>query len=127
MKSNNIEQLGQVEQNEINHKWPSILATIVDVLKAELERQGEKSDKIAQAKGLTFAIAQYFGGSSFYLPTGLHLKNALRNIEIYHRFTGNNVRELTKEFNLSESHIYAILREQRKLQKERNDKNPKFN
>lgn len=65
MKSNNIEQLGQVEQNEINHKWPSILATIVDVLKAELERQGEKSDKIAQAKGLTFAIAQYFGDRLF--------------------------------------------------------------
>ncbi|WP_158077962.1 Mor transcription activator family protein [Canicola haemoglobinophilus] len=54
------------------------------------------------------------------------MKVALRDIEIYQRFAGNNIAELTKEFNLSESHIYAILREQRKLQKERNDKNPKL-
>ncbi|STO59171.1 Uncharacterized conserved protein [Canicola haemoglobinophilus] len=68
MTTNNIEQLGKVQQNEINHKWPSALAELADVLKFELEKQGNIKDKAMQAKALAFALAQHLGGA-FYLFT----------------------------------------------------------
>ncbi len=57
--------------------------------------------------------------SLFYLPTGTVLQDALRNVQIYNEFKGNNVPDLVKKYNLSESHIYAIIREQRTLSRKR--------
>lgn len=115
-----FDHLDHVPANEIMHKWPSTLAEIIDILTCELVRQGENSDNAkSKAAKLTGVMAHYFGGKSVYLPTGDVLKDALRNVQIYHDFDGRNVSELVSKYRLSESHIYAILREQRALLRKR--------
>ena len=115
-----FDHLDNIPANEIYHKWPSTLSDIIEILKCELIRQGEDLDKAqGSAAKLVGVMAHYFGGKSVYLPTGEVLKDALRNVKIYQEFDGKNVPELVSKYRLSESHIYAILREQRALLRKR--------
>ncbi|MGR6980831.1 Mor transcription activator family protein [Testudinibacter sp. P27/CKL/0425] len=111
-----IDNLDHIPAEELAHRWPQSLAELIDVLACELTRQGTDSDKAKQtAAKLAGVIAHYLGGRSTYIPNGAVLKDALRDYSIYAKFSGRNVPELCKEFNLSESHIYAIIRQQRTL------------
>lgn len=105
---------------ELTNRWPTLLVEVIDVMQAELQRQqfAETQAKLTASK-LVGVMAHYFGGKSFYLPAGDKIKEALRDVQIYQEFTGNNVRELIKKYRLSESTIYAILRTQRALQRKR--------
>ncbi|WP_424405271.1 Mor transcription activator family protein [Pasteurella sp. PK-2025] len=115
-------QLDNAPQNEVATKWPSLLGEMLDVVKSELLAQGMTSNEaMEQSKKIIFAISSYFGGQSVYLPTGTILKKALRNYEIFNNFKGDNIKELIRKYQLSESQIYSILREQRQLQRKRND------
>lgn len=115
-----FDHLDQIPANEIYHKWPGTLSEIIEILSCELVRQGENADNAkGKAAKLVGVMAHYFGGKSVYLPTGDVLKDALRNTQIYHEFNGKNVAELVSKYRLSESHIYAILREQRALLRKR--------
>lgn len=119
MKNRTVDTLDEQD----NHKWPSLLVEVADVIANELNKQGETEENASKkAKQITFAIGCHFGGSSFYLPSGHILKTALRDYEIFQAFNGANIKELVHRFNLSESSVYAIIRKHRKLQKERNDK-----
>ncbi|TEW31412.1 transcriptional regulator [Histophilus somni] len=116
-----FDALDHIPDIEIKNRWPTTLANIIDVMRTELVRQGLAQDSAnKQASKLVGVIAHYFGGQSIYLPTGDKLKEALRNTAIYQDFTGNNVPELVRKYQLSESHIYAIIREQRALYRRRN-------
>ena len=86
----------------------------------------EPEAKLTASK-LVGVMAHYFGGKSFYLPAGDKIKEALRDVQIYQDFTGNNVPELIKKYRLSESTIYAILRTQRALQRKRHQMDLNFN
>lgn len=86
----------------------------------ELMRQGEgKENAVQKSSKLAAVIGHYLGGRSMYIPTGVTLKDALRDYLIYERFDGKNIAELTKEYRLSESHIYAIIRQQCSLLRRR--------
>ncbi|WP_386695869.1 Mor transcription activator family protein [Lonepinella sp. MS14435] len=116
-------KLENIPQSETNNKWPDLLVEIIDVFAKEFEKQGEDAQKArTQANHFTFTLAEYFGGRSFYLPSGTRLKATVRAYTIFKEFNGNNIKELVKKYHLSESHIYNILRIQRKKQKERNNK-----
>lgn len=106
--------------DELESRWPSLLVEVIDVMQAELLRQNfaEPQAKLTASK-LVGVMAHYFGGKSFYLPAGDKIKEALRDAEIYHDFTGKNVSALVKKYRLSESTIYAILRQQRMLHRKR--------
>ncbi|HEH9616933.1 Mor transcription activator family protein [Pasteurella multocida] len=115
-----FDNLDNIPEAEIFHKWPRTLTEMIELMTSELVRQGEtKEEAQKKASKLTGLLAYYFGGQSFYLPTGTVLKDALRNVQIYNEFKGNNVPDLVKKYNLSESHIYAIIREQRTLSRKR--------
>lgn len=115
-----FDRLDGIPDMEIFHKWPRTLTEIIEVMSAELVRQGENTDNAKRkASKLVGVMAHYFGGQSIYLPTGETLQEALRNVQIFDEFRGNNVAELVKKYRLSESHIYAILREQRALARKR--------
>ncbi|AWW56549.1 Mor transcription activator family protein [Pasteurella multocida] len=115
-----FDNLDKIPDDEILHKWPRTLTEIIDVMQAELERQGfAETDAKKTSCKLVGVMAHYFGGQSFYLPSGNILKDALRNVMIFKDFKGNNVPELIRKYNLSESHIYAIIREQMALQRKR--------
>lgn len=115
-----FDNLDKIPDSEIFHKWPRTLSEIIEVLEAELIRQGYEAEKARMlASKLTGVMAHYFGGQSFYLPTGEVLKEAIRNVMIFREFKGNNISALIRKYGLSESHIYAIIREQLKLQRKR--------
>ncbi|WP_279488096.1 Mor transcription activator family protein [Aeromonas veronii] len=69
----------------------------------------------AQARKLALVQAHYMGGRAYYIPTGDHLKAALRDRAIWDEFNGRNVEELSRVYNLSVPQIYAVLATQRRL------------
>ena len=115
-----FDHLDQIPSVELEKRWPSLLVEVIEVMQAELLRQNFAEDKAKKtASKLVGVIAHYFGGKSFYLPAGDKIKEALRDAQIYQEFNGKNVPELIKKYRLSESTIYAILRNQRTLQRKR--------
>lgn len=115
-----FDHLDQIPSVELENRWPSLLVEVIDVMQAELLRQNFAADKAkTTASKLVGVMAHYFGGKSFYLPAGDKIKEALRDAQIYQEFNGKNVPELIKKYRLSESTIYAILRNQRTLQRKR--------
>jgi Mor family transcriptional regulator len=101
---------------EVKHSWPQALAELVDVLSECRKKQGVAEDT-AQKEGLQLAleIADYFGGMQFYLPKAITLKNEMRNIQIWHEFTGRNVKELARKHKLTEVCVYKIIRTRMQL------------
>nr|DAY08765.1 MAG TPA: hypothetical protein [Caudoviricetes sp.] len=115
-----FDHLDQIPSVELENRWPSLLVEVIEVMQAELLRQNFAEDKAKKtASKLVGVMAHYFGGKSFYLPAGDKIKEALRDAQIYQEFNGKNVPELIKKYRLSESTIYAILRNQRTLQRKR--------
>ena len=115
-----FDHLDQIPSVELENRWPSLLVEVIEVMQAELLRQNFAEDKANKtASKLVGVMAHYFGGKSFYLPAGDKIKEALRDAQIYQEFNGKNVPELIKKYRLSESTIYAILRNQRTLQRKR--------
>lgn len=115
-----FDHLDQIPNVELENRWPSLLVEVIEVMQAELLRQNFAEDKAKKtASKLVGVMAHYFGGKSFYLPAGDKIKEALRDAQIYQEFNGKNVPELIKKYRLSESTIYAILRNQRTLQRKR--------
>lgn len=123
-----FDHLDTIPSAELTNRWPSLLVEVIDVMQAELQRQkvAEPEAKLTASK-LVGVMAHYFGGKSFYLPAGDKIKEALRDVQIYQDFTGNNVPELIKKYRLSESTIYAIFRTQRALQRKRHQMDLNFN
>lgn len=115
-----IDRLDEIPDEELKHRWPQTLAELIDVIACELVRQNMEQNKAKKtAAKLAQAIAHYLGGRSAYIPNGHAIKEALRDYLIYAQFDGRNVPTLCREFNLSEGHIYGIIRQQRALLRRR--------
>ncbi|WP_022944638.1 Mor transcription activator family protein [Pseudoalteromonas ruthenica] len=106
------------ELDGVRKRWPSTLQSLVMLLQRELEKKNiADADKLAE--GLTFALSHYFGGRDIYLPTDKRLKAALRDIQIWAEFKGNNVECLAIKFSLTERRVLEIIQEQREAENAR--------
>jgi len=112
------DRLDQIPTAELKAKWPKALAEMVDVLSCELRRQGVAEPALT-ARKLMLVQAHYMGGRAYYLPTGDHLKAALRDRAIWDEFDGKNVDALARRHGLSVPQTYAVIAEQRKLCRKR--------
>lgn len=112
-----IDQLDTVPETEIRRQWPRALAGLVDIFEREFCRQGMDGQEARRlARNAVVAQAGYMGGRSWYLPTGEALFAALRHHEIFTRwYNGEAIEALRCEYRLSQTQIYAIIREQRQL------------
>lgn len=112
-----IDHLDQVPEADLRRQWPRALAGLVDIIEREFCRQGmEVRDARRLARNAVVAQAGYMGGRSWYLPTGESLFAALRHHEIFARWhNGEDIEALRCEYHLSQTQIYAIIREQRRL------------
>ncbi|MFB0777786.1 Mor transcription activator family protein [Aeromonas salmonicida] len=82
-----VDRLDQIPPSELTAKWPKALAELVDVLACELVRGGMAPDIArSQARKLALVQAHYMGGRAYYIPTGEHLKAALRDRAIWDEF-----------------------------------------
>ncbi len=73
----------------------------------------------AQARKLALVQAHYMGGRAYYIPTGDHLKAALRDRAIWDEFNGRNIDALARKHGLSVPQTYAVVAEQRLLARRR--------
>ncbi|OEC52141.1 MULTISPECIES: Mor transcription activator family protein [unclassified Aeromonas] len=111
-----VDRLDQIPASELTAKWPKALSELVDVLACELIRGGMAQEQAkAQARKLVLVQAHYMGGRAYYIPTGDHLKAALRDRAIWDEFNGRNIDQLARKHGLSVPQTYAVVAEQRKL------------
>lgn len=96
---------------ELRSNWPATLQSINELILSELKRMGFEEQMLADK--LTMALGQYFGGRDIYIPKGDNLRQAIRNIEIWRKFTGFNDKQLAHEYGLTERQLRNILSQQR--------------
>ncbi|MBL0519634.1 MULTISPECIES: Mor transcription activator family protein [Aeromonas] len=111
-----VDRLDQIPASELTAKWPKALSELVDVLSCELVRGGMEQELAkAQARKLALVQAHYMGGRAYYIPTGDHLKAALRDRAIWDEFNGRNIDQLARKYCLSVPQTYSVVAEQRRL------------
>ncbi|WP_411832305.1 Mor transcription activator family protein [Pseudoxanthomonas mexicana] len=97
-------------------KWAQGLVQLVEVQEATFTRMGlEGGEAFRLARAATLAIAEYQGGRGMYLPRGDQLRAALRDAEIYRRARRGNIPQLAREYQLTDQHVWRIVRQQRAL------------
>lgn len=91
--------------------WSGNLVACVEVIAAALARKGRKpAEASSDAKDATMALADYFGGRQFYMPSGAKLRALARQediIEAVNR-TGN-VQQVARDFGMSAARVYQIV------------------
>lgn len=120
---NLLDQLDSVPESELQSRWPQLLADMVDLFRAELLRQGYDDPKARLAASkLVTALSHYHGGRAVYLPTGDALKAALRDNQLFIEWSltsKGDIDGLAKKYGLTNSTVYAILRQQMALHRKR--------
>lgn len=102
------------------HYWPGDLVELAEVIRAQLKHEGVDDEAIyQQVERVLLAMSFLCGGRNYYLPKGDRIKNALRDKRIYDAFAGNNHRELSRQYKLSEQKIYEVIRAQTQLHRSR--------
>ncbi|MEQ5119517.1 Mor transcription activator family protein [Morganella morganii] len=117
-----LDQLDNIPETELQSRWPQLLADIVDLFSAELARQGYDAPAARLSAGkLAGSLAHYYGGRAVYLPTGDALKAALRDNQLFLDWTlaKQDVDGLARKYSLTNSTVYAILRQQMILHRKR--------
>ncbi|EFC1623769.1 transcriptional regulator [Shigella sonnei] len=116
-----IDRLDDIPDDELKKNWPGTLRDLVDVISAELHRQGiEPAQAGMLARKVAAAQAGYMGGRGYYLPVGESLFTELRNNEIFSRWSqGEKIETLRRHYQMSETQIYSVIRTQRRLHQER--------
>lgn len=116
-----IDRLDDIPDDELKKNWPGTLRDLVDVISAELHRQGiEPAQAGMLARKVAAAQAGYMGGRGYYLPVGESLFIELRNNEIFSRWSqGEKIETLRRHYQMSETQIYSVIRNQRRLHQER--------
>lgn len=106
-----LASLAAVQESAV--KWPKLLANMVDVANAALVRDGLAAQQASHyARVVMFALGQYFGGVTTYIPTGDNLRRALRDDTIFRRCGKEAPVTLAREYGLSEQRVYQIVGEQ---------------
>lgn len=118
----NNDILGNLDDNALHdkHYWPGDLVELSEVIRSQLEREGVANEAMyRQVDRILLAMSFLCGGRNYYLPSAQRVKNALRDKRIYDEFNGRNHRALARQYKLSEQKIYAILRQQTVLHRQR--------
>ncbi|MDC9594290.1 Mor transcription activator family protein [Xenorhabdus sp. IM139775] len=117
-----LDQLDSIPEAELRARWPQLLADMVALFSTELQRQGydEPAARLSASK-LVSSLAHYYGGRAVYLPTGETLKAALRDNQLFSEWSRSrgNVDVLARKYSLTNSTVYAILRQQLALHRKR--------
>jgi Mor family transcriptional regulator len=109
-----VERLDQVGATDC--AWPQTLADIVAVFAAHRRRQGLSDEAaLTDAQELAVLLAEYLGGRRHYLPRGEQLRRALRDQQIYMQMGRMPVSQIAQTHGITETQVYAIHAEQRKL------------
>ena len=96
--------------SEAEEKYPEMLLDLREDLAEILVEAGIARD---QAGELAFAAVERWrkrnGGRHLYVCKGQEWEHHQRNHEIYRKFNGQNIDQLSREYGLAEQRIYQIL------------------
>ncbi|MGL4224966.1 MAG: Mor transcription activator family protein [Vibrio sp.] len=110
---NILDNVNQAMEGEESKVWPSIVVDLFKIVKLEYQHHG--IDDVKAPLTTTLALIDYLGGMQVYVPKGERLRKHIRNMEIYYRFNGRNIRELSRQYEQTEQNIYRIIAEQKRL------------
>lgn len=113
-----LSKLPPEDAAEVRKRWPSNLQSLALLVTNELSK-AKVSNAQSLGEQLTLAIGHYFGGRDMYIPTDQRLKAALRDIQIWQEYKGNNLEQLATKFGLTERRVAEIVQNQRKVEVER--------
>lgn len=95
----------------IPKEYPEILADMVVHLSKALREQGlDVTSSNQVAWNVSEHIREHWGGQSIYIRQGVSYETRLMAEKVWSKFTGDNVAELAREFNVSDTYIYRLLR-----------------
>ncbi|MEI6897870.1 MAG: Mor transcription activator family protein [Psychromonas sp.] len=97
--------------------WPELLQELLGVIEQTLTTQGfnEAQSKSLSLK-LTLSISEHMGGIQVYFPRGDKLHKEIRDIEIWRNFKGHNIKQLARQYHLTDKTIYEITSRMRTLE-----------
>lgn len=98
--------------------WAPQLTELVAFLEALFKRRRMPAEAAFElAREVVMEQAHAFGGRTMYLPRGDKLMIALRDAEMWRRYTGNpdQILEFARELGVTTIHVYSIMAKQRKL------------
>ncbi|TMO98700.1 transcriptional regulator [Pseudoalteromonas sp. S3260] len=113
-----LSNLSTEDAAEVRKRWPSNLQSLALLIEAELNK-AKVNEAQSVGESITLAIGHYFGGRDVYIPTDQRLKAALRDIQIWQEYRGNNVEALAIKFGLTERRIAEIIQHQRAVETQR--------
>lgn len=107
-----LQTLTDDERKDFTHRWPSTLQSLCELMRVTLE--GYKvTNSLMLSEALATSLSTYLGGRDVYIPNGERLKDALRDIQIWREFKGNNLELLSRSYGLTERRVSQIIAEQR--------------
>lgn len=111
-----MDDLEKLTDEEEQERWPEVMRQMYDLLKYELENEGLDAD--VAIKQLN-SICKVFGGMQFYLPKGRILEGMITQLHIWNEYTGNNVAQLSRKYDVSMQHIYRVVAKMRNIEKKK--------
>ncbi len=99
---------------KLGPEYPELLTDLALQLRQSLINRGrtaEEADEIA--RHATEHVRRHWGGQIVYIPKGDRYEAKAQWREIWAKFTGNNVPQLAAEYDLTEIHVYYIIRQMR--------------
>ncbi|MEZ9822978.1 Mor transcription activator family protein [Shewanella sp. 10N.286.45.A1] len=107
-----LQNLKTDEREDFVKRWPSTLQSLCELMRVTLEGQ-VISNAVQIIEALATTLSTYLSGRDIYIPNGERLKDALRDIRILREFKGNNLEQLSREYDLTEHRVSQIIAEQR--------------
>ncbi|GGP73655.1 MULTISPECIES: Mor transcription activator family protein [Shewanella] len=105
---NTLKNLKPDEREDLLKRWPSTLQNLCELMRVTLE-----DNNVPNSVALAKTLATYLGTRDMHIPNGKSLKDALRDIQIWRQFKGNNLEQLAIEYGLTDRRVNQIITEQR--------------
>lgn len=77
----------------------------------EVQLQDEAAKQVGEI--VSNLIIEEWGGQNIYVPLNIAYKREKRDAMILEEFTGDNVSELARKYNLSVQAVYRIIKKER--------------
>ena len=91
-----------------------LYSKIVTLGKDEANLDDDSAKRLAVSIGKT--LVEDFGGEVIYIPKGILVPLSGRDWAIYNKFTGNNHKELAREYKVSVAWVYQIIKRVHKME-----------
>lgn len=100
----------RVSQKIAEEKYPELWASLRDNLEGLLVAAGVDPQKARDvAAACTESTRKLWGGGNYYFPRGMKYELTFRDHELFRKFTGDNVPDLAREYEMSEQRVYQII------------------